>query len=125
MAIDYYKKLLSLENKDPKTNQVIWRVIVDNLGMAYGLSGDLKKAKETFEYGINKDPTYPMFYYNLACTYAETNDLENAIVNLKTAFKYKYDRNLGEGGMPDPRKDSSFKSYLNNEKFLKALSELN
>jgi len=123
-AIYYYEKLMGIEEKEVKFNKEIWRVIVDNLGMAYGLSGELEKARETFELGIRKDPIYPMFYYNLACTYAEFRDLENAIKNLKTAFKYKNNQNQGEG-MPDPKKDSSFSHYLNNEKFLKVLSELN
>src|SRR5215831_5512799 len=42
----------------------VWRAVVDNLGMAYGISGDLEKAKVIFDYGVSKDPTYPMFHYN-------------------------------------------------------------
>ena len=82
-AIQLYGKALELEKKEPTLEKDIWRVLVDNLGMSYGISGDNKKAKEIFEYGLSKDDKYPMFYYNLACAFAEMNDLDNAIINLK------------------------------------------
>ena len=89
---------------------------MDNLGMAYGITGDLKMAKETFEYGVSQDKTYPMFYYNLACTYAEMNDIERAMPYLKTAFGYK-ENVIKVETMPDPRSDDSFQRFMNNEKF--------
>ena len=66
---------------------MVW--LIDNLGMAYGISGDLEKAKETFEYGVSKDPAYPLFHYNLACTYAEMDDATQAGSYLRKAFEYK------------------------------------
>lgn len=122
-AVVYYQKALDLEKKEQKLDRVRWRVLVDNLGMAYGISGDLANAKAVLEYGASKDPTYPMFYYNLACAYAEENDLDNAILNLKTAFRYKDNANPGEE-MPDPREDSSFARFLENDTFQKTLSSL-
>ena len=98
--------------------------MVDNLGMSYGISGDNKKAKEIFEYGLSKDDTYPMFYYNLACAYAEMKDLDNAIVNLKRAFEYKENMIPGEQ-MPNPETDDSFSRYLKSEKFRRVVEELN
>ena len=91
--------------------------------MSYGISGDLKKAKETFEYGLSKDPKYPMFHYNMACTYAEMGDLDKTISYLSQAFEYKANVIKGEK-MPDPWKDSSFQRFINNDKFVKALKEL-
>lgn len=122
-AIGPYSKALELEKKELTLDSKLWRVLIDNLGMAYGISGDLKKAKETFEYGLSKDKIYPMFYYNLACTYAEMNDVDNSIVNLKLAFKYKENIITGEQ-MPDPAKDDSFQRFLKNERFLDALREI-
>jgi Tfp pilus assembly protein PilF len=92
--------------------------------MSYGISGDLKKAKETFEYGLSKDPDYPMFHYNMACTFAEMNDEDNAIAFLKSAFKNKENMIAGEV-MPDPSNDSSFTRFMKDEKFLNALKEIN
>jgi tetratricopeptide (TPR) repeat protein len=123
-AIHFYSKALSLEKKKPTLEKDIWRVLVDNLGMSYGISGNNNKAKEIFEYGLSKDDKYPMFYYNLACAYAEMKDLDNAIVNLKRAFEYKQNMIPGEE-MPNPETDGSFSRYLKSEKFRRALEELN
>ena len=115
-SIGPYQKALDLEKKDPKLEKNYWRVLVDNLGMAYGITGDLNKAKETFDYGVSQDRTYPLFYYNLACTYAEMQDLDKTMANLKTAFENKQNGIPGEG-MPDPRKDDSFQRFMQNKQF--------
>jgi len=91
--------------------------------VVYGISGDNKKAKEIFEYGLSKDDKYPMFYYNLACAHAEMNDMENAIKNLRFAVKYIDNLIPGEQ-LPDPSGDDSFKRFLKNEQFQKALREM-
>jgi len=121
-AIGPYSKALELEKKAPTLDKALWRVLVDNLGMAYGVSGQLAKAKETFEYGLSKD-SYPMFYYNLACTYAEMNDVDKAIANLELAFRHKDNMLAGEE-IPDPAGDSSFQRFLGNERFREALRKL-
>jgi tetratricopeptide (TPR) repeat protein len=122
-AIEPYRKALELEKQSPQLSQTLWRVLVDNLGMSYGISGDFKSAKETFEYGLSKDPDYPMFHYLMACTYAETNDLDNTILYLKQAFARRQNIIVGEQ-MPDPATDDSFKRFMKNEKFRAALKEL-
>ena len=122
-AIEFYGKALELEKKEPTLDQTIWRIVVDNLGMSYGLSGDNKKAKETFEYGLSRDDKYPMFYYNLACASAEMNDLDNAIANLKRAFEFRQNMIPGEQ-IPNPATDDSFTRFLSNEKFQRTLEEL-
>jgi tetratricopeptide (TPR) repeat protein len=122
-AIAAYSKALEMEKEKPELNKTLWYVLVDNLGIAYGITGDLKKAKETFDYGLTKDPKYPMFHYNLACTYAEMDDLDNAIASLKRAFETRFNMLPGER-LPDASTDSSFKRYMNNERFLSALREM-
>lgn len=122
-AIQYYSKALELEKKEPTLDKNIWIVVVDNLGMSYGISGDNKKAKEIFEYGLSKDDTYPLFYYNLACAHAEMNDVDTAIKNLRLAYKFQANMIPGEH-LPNPATDSSFTRFLNNEKFVKALKEM-
>jgi len=122
-AIQLYSKALDLEGKQATLDKNIWRVVVDNLGMSYGISGDNKKAKEVFEYGLSKDAAYPMFYYNLACAHAEMNDLDNAIKNLRLAFSYKANIIPGEQ-MPDPAGDDSFARFLSNPRFRKLLEEI-
>jgi tetratricopeptide (TPR) repeat protein len=115
-AIGPYSQALELEKANPKLEKSLWYVLVDNLGMSYGITGDLAKAKETFEYGVSKDPTYPLFHYNLACTYAEMGDATEAGNYLKKAFDYKANVLPGES-IPDPRKDDSFKKLMKNKEF--------
>jgi Tetratricopeptide repeat len=115
-AIGPYAEALELEKGNPKLERSLWYVLVDNLGMSYGITGDLQKAKETFDYGVTKDPMYPLFYYNLACTYAELGDATEAGNYLKKAFDYKGNVLPGEA-MPDPRKDDSFKKLMKNKEF--------
>jgi tetratricopeptide (TPR) repeat protein len=122
-AIDSYSKELDLEKKQSSLPKPFLYVLIDNLGMSYGITGDLEKAKETFEYGLSKDDKYPMFYYNLACTYAEMNDLDNTLMQLKRAFEFRQNMLVGEK-FPDPAKDDSFQRFMKNERFLSVLAEL-
>lgn len=115
-AIEPYSNALELEKRNPKLEHNLWRVLVDNLGMAYGITGDLKNAEATFQYGLSKDATYPMFFYNVACVYGERNDLENALLYLNKAYTFRGNSIPGEG-LPDPRKDDSFKRFLNDPRF--------
>lgn len=122
-AIRFYSQALELEKKEPTLPKNIWRAMVDNLGMSYGISGENEKARKIFEYGLSKDDTYPLFYYNLACAYAESKDLDNAIRNLKLAFQYRENMIPGEQ-MPDPATDDSFSRYLADAKFRQVLDEI-
>jgi len=122
-AIGPYQKALDLEKENPTLDKTIWKVLVDNLGMSYGISGNLDKAKEIFEYGISKDADYPMFYYNMACTFGEKKDMDKAIEYLKLAFDRRENMIPGEE-MPDPATDASFERFMKNEKFRAALKEL-
>jgi len=122
-AIPYYQQALNLENKDETMPKALWFVLVDQLGMSYGISGDVENAKKIYNSAISKAPEYPMFYYNLACACAESNDLDGAIKNLKLAYKYKKNMLPGET-LPNPRNDSSFKKYINTEKFKAELNQI-
>jgi tetratricopeptide (TPR) repeat protein len=119
-AIEQYQKGLDLEKRNRKLDQTTWRVMVDNLGMAYGITGKSDSAEEVFRYGISVDSSYPLFYYNLACVYAERDDMDSAMRYLSTAFKYRQNVIAGEK-MPDPRGDDSFQRFMKNEKFRKLI----
>ncbi len=99
------------------------RVLMDQLGMSYGLSGRLTDAEVFYEDAIKKDPSFPLYYYNLACTFAEMGKLEDAIRNLRLASERRSNMLAGET-FPNPRQDESFKRYLGNEAFESALKEL-
>jgi tetratricopeptide (TPR) repeat protein len=122
-AARLYQQALDKERGKRAFDNLMWRLLVDQLGMAYGISGDLEKSREVLEYGIREDPTYPMFHYNLACTLAEMGDLEKALPCLEKAFEYKDNLNPKEE-MPDPRTDSSFKKYRNKKEFKETLKRI-
>jgi len=122
-AAPLYQKALDREKANRTLSESLWRVLVDNLGMSYGIPGDLKHAKEIFEYGLSKDPKYPMFHYLMACTYAEMNDVDKTIQYLRQAFEYKDNMIKGEP-FPDPWTDDSFQRFMKDDKFVQVLKEL-
>lgn len=115
-ASKQYAKALELEKIKQTLEKDYFYVLIDNLGMSYALTNNLQEAINTFEYGITIDAKYPMFYYNLACCYAEKNDLDRTISYLELAIKNKKNVIKGEF-FPDPKKDDSFQKYLTNERF--------
>ncbi len=123
-AIPSYARALALEQQEPKLEKKFWYVLVDNLGMAYGVTGDLESARKTFEYGIQKDPDYPMFYYEIADYYGEKGDLQNTMSFLQKAWDRRDNLLPGEK-FPDPRTDDSFKKLLKNSDFQKLAEILN
>jgi len=122
-AISYYWRALNLDGHRKSLGRKGWIFLVDQLGMSYGLSGDYLKAKETYEWAISQEPEYPMFFYNLACAYAEMNEMDEALRNLRLAYKYK-GKVLPGQKFPDPRSDSSFKKYRNNKIFMAELRKM-
>src|SRR6185503_19975294 len=122
-AIPPYQKALDLEKQERKLERKFWIVLVDNLGMAYGITGDIKSSFAVFEYGIANEPTYPLFYYNMASGHGELNDEENAIKYLRLAYKHKDNMLKGER-LPDPMNDSSFARFRDSETFKKAVKEM-
>lgn len=121
-AAGSYQKALDLEKKNRALAQDLFRVLVDNLGMSYGISGNLPQAKQTFEYGIGQDPKYPMFYYNLACTYGEMDRMNESLEQLQLAYKFKENMITGEK-LPDPLRDDSFRKFIHNEQFVNTVRE--
>ena len=67
-----------------------------SIGDVDGMTAKLPQAKTTFEYGITQDSQYPMFYYNVACTYGEMAKMHEALDQLRLAYKYKANMIAGE-----------------------------
>ncbi len=122
-AIKPYQKALDLEKQERKLERQFWIVLVDNLGMSYGITGDIKRSMAVFEYGIKEEPTYPLFYYNMACGYGELGDEDNAIKNLRLAFKYKANMPKTNASV-GPETDTSFAKFRKSKKFDAAISEM-
>jgi tetratricopeptide (TPR) repeat protein len=92
------------------------RVVTDQAGMSYGMSGNIPRARIIFERAVAEDPDYPMYYYNLACADAEEKNLTGARNHLQQAFDRKANVIVGEQ-MPDPTADESFLPYRNDKEF--------
>lgn len=114
-AAPIYEQSLSMLH-DGKDQETMRRVVTDQAGMAYGISGNIPKARAIFEAAIVKDADYPLYYYNLACADAEEGKLADARSHLQQAFARRANIIHGET-MPDPTKDDSFLPYRDNKDF--------
>lgn len=122
-AAEAYQKALDMEREKRTLSQNYFRVLVDNLGMSYGITGKLVQAKEIFEYGLTQDPEYPMFHYNMACYHGENRELSESISELRLAYKYKANGIPGET-VPDPMQDDSFRYFTHNQTFVDAVRDM-
>jgi tetratricopeptide (TPR) repeat protein len=122
-AIAPYEKAYELEKSENKLSETDHHVLVDQLVMAYGLAGQLKKAYKLLDAAIKQYPEYPMNFYNLACAYAEDNEKSKMLANLSLAFQHK-GHVLKEEQIPDPRVDSSFQKYLTDPDFVVLMNKL-
>lgn len=122
-AATEFGKALELDNQQHKLAKEERNILLDSLGVAQAQSRDYDKAIETYTKSLKEDDTYALFHYNLACTYAEKGDIDKAIPQLKRSWELR--DNLPDGvRFPDPRKDSSFREYLNNPKFQDAVRDM-
>jgi predicted Zn-dependent protease len=122
-AVGPFEKARELEAAGTKLTTDQHRILVDQLVIAYGISGSLKKVHTLLDTAIRQDPDYPMNYYNLACAFAEEGEKAKMLVNLSTAFQHKDHIIKGEQ-MPDPRSDDSFLRYVHDQDFLKLMREI-
>ena len=65
-------------NKEAYDFNSLHNTILDNLGQAYYLNGELEKAKEIYENLIDKSPAFPEAYYNYGLVLLKTEDKELA-----------------------------------------------
>ncbi len=114
---------VELDDKFHNFNDDQRRQLNDDQAVSYALAGYLDQARDMYLKAIAKDPDYAMYNYNLACVYAELNDLNSALPYLKKSWEH---RNTLPSGMkyPDPRADNSFKPYLNDPKFQEAVRNI-
>jgi hypothetical protein len=120
-AIKSYEKLYKAERQQRTLGVTPWRVMIDNLGMAYGMSDELDKSQAVLQYGVSQDSTYPLFYYNLACVHAARGAQDSTLAYLRQAFRFKANVIAGET-MPDPWTDDSFTSFLASKPFADSLA---
>ncbi len=120
-AVPEYEKARELSGSSQLTPQDL-RHLTDQLGVAYIVAGNFDKAIEVYQSAIAKDPDYPPYYYDLACTFAGKGDLDKALAELREAYARRDKWPQGQT-FPSPRKDPSFKRYIGDEKFEKVAKE--
>jgi hypothetical protein len=113
-AAVYYQRALDTLPVDAPINAR--RVIVDQLAMSYGMSGQIKQSRTVNQAAIQTDPDYPLYYYNLACADAEQGKAGDAKVHLQQAFDRKANVLPGEH-LPDPTTDDSLLKLKTNKEF--------
>ncbi|MFH0838467.1 MAG: tetratricopeptide repeat protein, partial [Patescibacteria group bacterium] len=116
-AKKYYRKAYEKNLESNELDDLMWLDMVNGLGVSYALTKDYENATEIFEYGITGSPEFGLFYYNLACVYAETGNKDKALENLRVALKYKVNQNNGHV-LDSPLADPSFASLMDDEDFL-------
>lgn len=122
-AVRCDEKAWEAERSQPTLSRQEQVFLLSDLIDAYGNSGNIRKAKEFSELGLQREPAYPKFYYDLACCYAGSGDKVQALANLKAAFQNK-SKLFSEDTLPDPTTDSSFSKYSTDPDFVKFFSGL-
>lgn len=122
-AVVPFEKARELEAGGKKLTSDQHRILLDQLVISLGESGDLKKVHALLDEAIRQDPDYPLNYYNLACAYAGEGDKPKMLANLSLAFQHK-DHVLKGEQMPDPRTDDSFQNYVHDPDFVKLMKQL-
>ena len=118
-----FEKARELEASGMKLNSNQHRILIDQLAIAYGISGNLKKVHALLDEAIRQDPDYPLNYYNLACALAGEGDKPKMLANLSLAFQRRDNVLKGES-LPDPRSDESFQGYVHDADFVKLMKQL-
>jgi tetratricopeptide (TPR) repeat protein len=122
-AVVPFEKARELEASGTKMNSDQHHILIDQLVISLGESGDLKKVHVLLDEAIRQNPDYPLNYYNLACAFAGEGDKPKVLANLSLAFQHKDHVIKGER-MPDPRTDDSFQNYVHDADFVKLMKQI-
>ncbi len=111
-----YEKVQFLEKGGVKLILTQHRILVDQLAMAYGISGRTADSKALLQESVRSDPNYPLNYYNLACVSADEKNKAAVLQNLSLAFEHR-DQFLPGEKMPDAATDPLFQEYTQDKDF--------
>jgi tetratricopeptide (TPR) repeat protein len=121
-AIAAYRDALEADRRLRVLGRDELRIVINNIGISYGESGQLATARDWFAQAVRDDGEFPLLYYNLACAFAEVGNLNGALDNLRAAWKRRGNMIEGEF-LPDPRLDTSFGPFHNEPRFLSLMDE--
>jgi len=120
-AIAVYAPLVEEELKDPQLAQLMENAevplaLIDNLAMAYGISGDYEKCFAALEAGIAREPDYPYFYANRGSFFAEMGGKEEeALTSVELGLRKAMKTGLLDRILQGVRQDDSFHKLTRQE----------
>jgi tetratricopeptide (TPR) repeat protein len=122
-AAQFYSKVRQMDDKTHELDKATRNDMWDQLGLSYAYDADYKEAEAVYLSALKEDPEFPTFHYNLSCVYAESHKLSDALDQLKLAWQYKDNMPKGQP-FPDPRKDDSWREYLDNPRFQEVVRDM-
>ena len=118
-----YQRAFDLEKANKTFENDMFLDLISHLAFSYRMNGELNKAKDTLDYGLSQSATYPIFHYDLACTYAQMGKVDESLGQLRLAFQYR--AKVAPTQIPaNPEEDSCFSKIANDPKFTAEVQKL-
>lgn len=122
-AAHFYQRAFDLEKANKTFENDMFLDLISRLAFSYRMNGELNKAKDTLDYGLSQSATYPIFHYDLACTYAQMGKVDESIGQLRQAFQYS--AKVAPTQIPaNPEEDSCFSKIANDPRFTAEVQKL-
>lgn len=126
-AIDPFATAFALEQQAPSLDAIHFRQLIRELADAYGSQGRAADYKRVLEYGLVREPSYYLFHLGVARYFGSQGDLDNTLIALGKAFENhtKPSNSIEQSlSLLHPLTDPAFARFKNNERFLKAVKEM-
>jgi tetratricopeptide (TPR) repeat protein len=123
LAARFYQRAFDLEKVNRTFDNDTFLDLISKLALAYRMNGDLDKAKDTLDYGLSQNATYPIFHYDMACTYAQMGKVDESLGQLRLAFQYR--SKVAAAQVPaNPEEDKCFSKIANDPRFAAEVQQL-
>jgi len=122
-AARFYERAFAMEKATRTFENDAFLDLISRLGFAYRMNGNVAKAKDTLEYGLSQNPDYPIFHYDLACTYAQMGQVDESVGHLRTAYQHR--AKVAPTQLPaNPAEDGCFARIASDPRFVDAVQKL-
>jgi len=122
-AAKSYQRAFDQERANRTFDNDMFLDLISKLGFAYRMNGQLAKAKETLDYGLSQNADYPIFHYDMACTYAQMGKMDESLGELKAA--YQHSAKVAPVQLPNhPEEDACFAKWANDPRFMDVIQKL-
>lgn len=122
-AAKAYQRAFDLEKANKTFSNDMFLDLIDRLAFSYRMNGQVAKAKETLDYGLSQNADYPIFHYDMACTYAQMGKVDESLGELRQA--YSRSAKVAPTQLPaDPQNDSCFSKVANDPRFAAEVQKL-